>query len=107
MTKKVTNQMKTRSFIAADLAVHARTIAAKQHLRIRRAWLWTGFLAFATIVFGPQTAQTAVTEAWVHRFSNVNAADQAVKVVRDVSGDIIVTGTSSGGIPGADILTTK
>ena len=44
--------------------------------------------------------QAAVTEAWVHRYSNVvsNSDDRAIKVVRDAAGDIIVIGTTAGGI---------
>lgn len=100
--------MKTNS-ISAGLAVHARTTATTRHLIFRRACLWTGFLAFATIAFGPQPAQAAVTEAWVQRYDRVvsNVTDQAVKVVRDAAGDIIVTGTTAGGFLGADTLTIK
>jgi hypothetical protein len=56
------------------------------------------------IAHGPQPAEAAVTEAWVHRYSNVvtNATDQAVKVVRDAAGHIIVTGTM-----GRRILTNR
>jgi uncharacterized delta-60 repeat protein len=45
-----------------------------------------------------------VTEAWVHRYSNVvsNVSDSASKVVADAAGDIIVTGTA-----GSDMLTIK
>ncbi|MBI2926748.1 MAG: hypothetical protein HYY24_13710, partial [Verrucomicrobia bacterium] len=95
--------MKTNS-VSAGLAVHARTITTTRHLIFRRACLWTGFLAFAMIAFGPPSAQAAVTEAWVQRHSNVvsNAADQAVKVVRDAAGDIIVTGTTA-----RDMVTIK
>jgi len=101
--------MKTNS-ISADLAVHARTITTTRHLIFHHACLWTGLLAFAMTAFGPRPAQAAVTEAWVHRFSNVvsNVTDEAVKVVRDAAGDIIVTGSTAGGLPGAaDMLTIK
>jgi hypothetical protein len=66
-----------------------------------------GFLA--ALVFGLPPAQAAVTEAWVHRYSNVvsNVTDQAFQVVRDAAGDIIVTGTTAGGIIGQDMLTIK
>jgi hypothetical protein len=39
-------------------------------------------------------ARAAVTQAWVHRYSNVvsNSTDQAFKVVNDAAGDVIVTG---------------
>ena len=95
--------MKTNS-ISAGLAVHARTITTTRLLIFRRASLWTGFLVFATIALGPQPAEAAVTEAWVHRYSNeVGGANcRAVKVVRDAAGDIIVTGTM-----GRRILTNR
>ena len=67
--------MKTNS-ISAGLAVHARTIATTPHLIFRLACLWTGFLASATIAFGPQPAEAAVTEAWVQRYDGPgNSAD--------------------------------
>src|SRR4051794_11248172 len=101
------NLIKT-TLISTSLAVHARTITTPRHLIFRRTWLWTGFLAFATIALGPQSARAAVIEAWVQRYSNVisNAVDDAVKVARDAAGDIIVTGTTSG-FTSADIVTIK
>ena len=80
------------------LAVHARTIITTRQRFFRAPGLWTGFLAFATIALLPRPAQAAVIEAWVQRYSNIasNVADQAVKVVHDAAGDIIVTGTISG-----------
>jgi hypothetical protein len=101
--------MKTTS-ISAGRAVLARTITTPRQLIVRRAWLWTRFLAFATIAFGPQPAQAAVTEAWVQRYSNVTSigTDEAVKVVRDLAGDIIVTGSTAGGPGGVgDMVTIK
>ena len=84
--------MKTNS-ISAGLAVHARTIATTRQLGFRRAWLWTGFLAFAAIAFGPQPAQAAVTEAWVQRYgSEAGSSDIAFKVVTDAAGNVIVAG---------------
>ena len=75
--------MKTNSN-SAGLAVHARTITTTRHLIFRRAWLWTGFLAFATVAFGPSPAQAAVTEAWVQRYgSEAGSEDFAYKVVTD------------------------
>ena len=49
-------------------------------------------------------AQAAVTEAWVHRYSNVvnDSSDRAIKVAHDAAGNMIVTGTS-----GSAILTIK
>src|SRR5262245_35323424 len=89
--------MKTNS-ISAGRAVRIRTITTTRHLLFHRAWLWTGFLAFATIGFGPRPSQAAVTEAWVQRYSTTvsNRTDEAVKVVRDAAGDIIVTGVTGG-----------
>lgn len=82
--------------MSAGLAVHARTIATTRHLIFRRAWLWTGFLAFATIAFGPPPAQAAVAEAWVQRYgSEAGSADDASKVVTDARGNVIVAGTTS------------
>jgi len=53
--------------------------------------------------------QAAVTEAWVHRYSNVvsNSADSASKVVSDAMGDIIVAGSTYDGLTGLDILIIK
>jgi hypothetical protein len=102
--------MKTNS-ISAGLAVHARTITTTRHLLFRRAWLWTGFLAFATIVFGPPPAQAAVTEAWVQRYgseSEAGSEDYASKVVTDAAGNVIVaasTGNQTGGE--SDMLVIK
>src|SRR5262245_21652713 len=105
--------MKTRTLIAAGCAVQALAITTTRHLLFRRAWLRTGFLAFAAIALGLCPAQAAVTEAWVQRYSNVhsNVTDEAVKVVRDAAGDIIVTGATGRIGPyafvngGADMLT--
>ena len=101
--------MKTNS-IPAGLAAHARTITTTQHLIFRRAWLWTGFLAFATIAFGPPPAQAAVTEAWVQRYGyETGSADYAYKVVTDAAGNVVVAGTTTdnqtGG--GLDMLVIK
>jgi len=101
--------MKTNS-ISAGLAVQARTITTTRHLIFRRACLWTGFLAFATIAFGPQPAQAAVTEAWVQRYGSVaGSEDYANKVVTDAAGNVIVAGTTednqAGG--GLDMLVIK
>jgi hypothetical protein len=54
-------------------------------------------------------ARAAVTEAWVHRYSNVvsNANDVAFKVVRDAAGDIIVAGNTHADSTGQDMLTIK
>ena len=98
--------MKTRTFTAASLTVHARTIATTRHLLFRRAWLWTGFLAFATIAFGPRPAQAAATEAWVQRYgSEAGSQDSAYQVVTDAAGNVIVAGSpgiikySGAGVP--------
>src|SRR5262245_23047884 len=86
--------MKTNSICAAGCAVHARTITTR-HLIFRRARLWIGFLAFATIAFGPQPAQAAVTEAWVQHYGTEAASqDSASKVVTDAAGNVIVAGST-------------
>jgi len=61
------------------------------------------------MAFGAPPARAAVTEAWVHRYSNVvsNSDDHAFKVVRDAAGDIIVAGTTDDGITQGDMLTIK
>ncbi len=96
--------------MSAGRAVHARTIITTRHLIFRRAWLWAGFLAFATIAFGPQPAQAAVTEAWVQRYgSEAGSQDSAYQVVTDAAGNVIVAGTTAdtqtGG--GSDMLIIK
>ena len=96
--------------MSAGLAVHARTIASTRHLIFRRACLWTGFLAFATIAFGPQPAQAAVTEAWVQRYgSETGSQDNAYKVVTDAAGNVIVAGTTTDNQTGSgsDMLIIK
>jgi hypothetical protein len=76
----------------------------------RGAWtslLLAGSYAVPTGVAHP--ARAAVTEAWVHRYSNVvsNSTDRAFKVVHDATGDIIVTGSTDDGITWKDMLTIK
>jgi len=79
------------------------------HLLACRACLWAALGLFAALALGPPRAQAAVTEAWVHRYNNVvsNLNGQAVMVVSDAAGDIIVTGTTDGGTTGQDMLTVK
>jgi hypothetical protein len=92
------NQMKTRTFIAARLAAHARTITTTGHLIFRRAWPWTVFLGFATIAFGRQPAQAAVMEAWAQRYGSreIGTDDRAHKVVTDPAGNVLVVGNQNG-----------
>lgn len=98
--------MKTNS-IAAGLAVHRGIISATRNLIFRRACLWTGFLAFVTIAFGPQPAQAAMTKAWVQRYgSEAGSEDRASKVVTDPAGNVIVAG-SVGKQIGSDLLVIK
>ena len=63
----------------------------------------------ALLVGPPWPTRAAVTEAWVHRYSNVasNANDRASKVVSDAAGDIIVTGVTDDLVHGQDMLTIK
>ena len=74
----------------------------------RHARLSSALVALAALAFGLRPARAAVTEAWVHRYSNVvsNSNDLASKVVTDAAGDIIVTGTTDDGIT-FDMLTIK
>lgn len=67
--------------------------------------LTLGFL-FALLIF---PARAAVIEGWVHRYSYVltNSTDQAMKVVQDAAGDVIVTGSTDDGTLGRTILTIK
>ncbi|HKQ37647.1 MAG TPA: SBBP repeat-containing protein, partial [Verrucomicrobiae bacterium] len=97
--------MKTNS-ISAGRGVHARTIA---NLIFRRPWLWTGFLAFAAIAFGPEPAHAAVTEAWVQRSGSESLTeDRAYKVVTDATGNVIVAGsTDSQAGSGSHMLVIK
>ena len=77
----------------------------------RHPYLWAVLVALSALAFGPSPAQAAVTEAWVQRYNNNKlmgkADDQAVKVVRDAAGDVIVTGFTDDGITGQDMLTIK
>src|SRR5688572_2278225 len=102
------NLMKTNS-ISAGLAVHARTTTTARHLIFRRGWLWTAFLAFATMAFEPPAAQAAVTEAWVQRYgSEAGSEDYADKVVTDAAGNVIVVGSSGNQTGnGSDMLIIK
>ena len=77
------------------------------HLLTRHACLWAALGLLATLAFGPPPAQAAVSEAWVHRYSNVVSNSDgnsygAIKVVRDAADDIIVTGNI-----GSEMLTIK
>src|SRR5262249_46020130 len=101
--------MKTNS-IPAGGAVQSRTITTTRHLFIGRAWLWTGFLAFATIAFGLQSAQAALKKAWVQRYgSEAGSADSASKVVTDAAGNVIVDGSTGHNQTGSgsDMLVIK
>src|SRR5437867_2505781 len=86
----------------------SESIAPSMHLVARRAYLWAA-LWLITLPFTAHPAQVTVTEAWVHRYSNVvsNSDDRAVKVVSDAAGDIIVAGNTDDGITGSDMLTIK
>jgi uncharacterized delta-60 repeat protein len=87
-----------------------KTIASLPgHLFARQSPLLVVLAFLATISFGPPSTRAAVIEAWAHRYDNVmsNSIDQAVKVVRDAAGDIIVTGTTSDRMYRQDMLTIK
>ena len=66
-------------------------------------------LAFVVLAITPASKGAGVTEAWVQRSNIVvsNSQDRAYKVVRDGAGDFIVTGSSSVGTSGLDMLTLK
>ena len=66
-------------------------------------------LAIVVLALTPASKGAGVTEAWVQRSNIVvsNSQDQAYKVVRDAAGDFIVTGSSSVGTSGLDMLTLK
>jgi hypothetical protein len=99
--------MKTNSICAA-FAVQARTIATTRHLFIRRACLRTGFLAFATIALGLQSAQAALAEAWVQRYgSETGSEDYVYKIVTDAAGNVIVAGTSMHNGSGSGMVVIK
>jgi hypothetical protein len=93
----------------SGLAVHARAITATRHLIVRRAWLWTGFLAFGAIAFCLHPAQAAVAEAWVQRYrSEAGLSGNAYKVATDVAGNVIVAGsTANQTVAGSDMLIIK
>jgi len=82
------------------------TLVAQLNVACRSCLALTALVALA---FGLAPARADVTEAWVHRYNNVvsNSVDQAVKVVRDGAGDIIVTGSTDDGVTGQDMLTIK
>src|SRR5437868_800965 len=65
--------------------------------------LWLGVLASAAL-----PARAGVTEAWIHRYSNIlsNADDEAYKVVLDAAGNVIVFGDTDDGVT-SDLLTIK
>ena len=66
-------------------------------------------LAIVVLALTPASKGAGVTEAWVQRSNIVvsNSQDRAYKVVRDGAGDFIVTGSSSIGTSGLDMLTLK
>lgn len=101
--------MKAGIIIAAGGAVHVQTIATAQRIVFRLVCRWIGFLGFAVTALGPRPTQAAVIDPWVQRYSNIqsNAAAQAIQVVRDAAGDVIVTGST--GRPGRSrhIVTIK
>lgn len=73
--------------------------------RCLSAALWLTVLA---CVSGSAT-QAAVIEAWVQRYATVvsNSNDEAVKVIFDGAGDIIVTGSTDDPTTSTDMLTIK
>ena len=74
-----------------------------------RDGLWIALVYLALAFVTPASRGAGVTEAWVQRSNIVvsNSQDRAYKVVRDGAGDFIVTGSSSIGTSGLDMLTLK
>ena len=71
-------------------------LSAFFHLHSRRAGLWAVLGLLAALAFGPPPVRAAVTEAWVHRYSNLgDSVDQASKVLRDPAGDFLVVGATA------------
>src|SRR5437762_1079248 len=94
--------------------LHSRSAPAWMCWRLacrlaRPGCLWAALGLLANFSVGPRHAQAAVVEAWVQRYNPVvsNSYDEAVKVVRDAAGDIIVTGVTADGIHGGGMLTIK
>ena len=68
-----------------------------------------GLVSLAAVFFPLLPTSAQLSEAWVHRDTSVssNAYDRAVQVVTDATGDVVVTGVTSGGITGTDMVTIK
>jgi len=79
------------------------------HLRPRRACLRSGLVLLAALAFCPPRAQAVVTEAWVHRYNNVqsNSTDLAYKIARDGAGDVFVIGETGDGFDSQGMLIIK
>jgi hypothetical protein len=67
-----------------------KTILLLAELLALRAYLWAALVVLSALAFGPPPVQAAVTEAWVHRYTNGVASAVAV----DASGNVVVTGHS-------------
>lgn len=76
------------------------------NLRYRLPAALTAFVALFLVL---PRACAAVTEAWVQRYSTTtgHSNDEAVKVMRDTTGDVILAGNSDEGTSGFDFLTIK
>ena len=66
-----------------------KTTLLLAHLPARRARPRVALVLLAALTLGPPLAQSAVTEAWVQRYSN----GEARAVVVDGSGNVVVTGS--------------
>src|SRR6266511_895261 len=87
-----------------------RKASPKALLLVRHVCLGAALAVLAALAFVAYPARAAVTEAWVQRYNhNVvsNSTDQAIKVVCDAAGDIIVAGNTDEGVNGHDMLTIK
>jgi len=94
--------------IRSPQRIARKTRKAVRGFRRRSFGLYTVVSLCCSLIPNPH-AHAAVTEAWVHRYSNVasNAFDFAVKVVRDTAGDFVVTGNTAGGGNASDMVTIK
>src|SRR6266571_5018887 len=105
----LTNSAPGRGASLEEMDSPTRRARPLAHLLTRHICLWAALGLLTALAFVGQPVRAAVTEAWLHRYSNVlsNSTDQAFRVVRDAASDIIVVGSTDDRITGQDILTIK